>query len=362
MKALKPLMRWMFDLTFDTLARPYIVKAWEAARINQINQRNEVIPCPYCGSTGSEFVSRWVIDHPDFFGLFDDSQDRLRVVYGLSLKRFMPSFLYLKYREKALETLLGRSHIDYRRCLACDLTFQNYPHTAQSVNFYYRELYRARHLDRDARSGVELYGRDDRRWIGQQAQIGRYFLQATGLAAPARVLEIGCAEGWACKYLQDNGITAFGIEPSIPMVNYARQVLGLQNVIAASYTTDSYPAESFDGAFSHHVIEHIYDLRGLLSALAKHLKIGGYVLVQTPCIDNVQPPHSYGRVLSGGHIYGFSEKFLRQAFASHGFEVLECRQTPCDLAELGAEDVIADLGISAWADDPCGISVLARKK
>ncbi len=250
MKALKPFMRRMFDLAFDALARPYIVRTWEAARINQINRQGETMPCPYCGNATSEFVSRWVIDHPDFFGLFDDNQARLRAIYGLNLKRFMPSFLYFRYREKALETLRGRSYVDYRRCSACDLIFQNYPHTAQSVDFYYRELYRARHLNRDTQNGMELYGRADRRWVGQQEQIGRYFLQASGLVAPVKILEIGCAEGWACKYLQDNGFTAYGVEPSVPMVNYAPACVGAcKNVTAASYTPDSYPAESFDGAF-----------------------------------------------------------------------------------------------------------------
>jgi hypothetical protein len=51
---------------------------------------------------------------------------------------------------------------------------------------------------------------------------------------------------------------------------------------------------------------------------------------------------------------------LRNAFTQYGFEILECKKTPCDLSELDKADM-ALYGTTVWADDPGGISILARK-
>jgi 2-polyprenyl-3-methyl-5-hydroxy-6-metoxy-1,4-benzoquinol methylase len=225
---------------------------------------------------------------------------------------------------------------------------------------YYREFYRLRSQKKHTEVDVEVFGRSDQRWVYQQELIGKYFLKATRLPTASRILDMGSAEGLVCKYLECRGMSAYGIEPARPMVNYAKHVLHLQNVICCSYSADVYPNGFFDGIVTHHVVEHMVDIRGLFAAMSKHLKQGGYLLLQTPCLDNLKSPAAYKRILFGDHVYCYSEKFLRNVFTQYGFEILECKKAPCDLSELDEAEV-APYGTTVWADDPGGISILAKK-
>jgi cyclopropane fatty-acyl-phospholipid synthase-like methyltransferase len=356
--------RLLFDFLFLMFAQPRILRAWKHAYINRFNRQKINIKCPYCSYDKSEHVHRWTIDWTnepvDYFGLFDNDQDRLNMIYGKNLTRILPAKALSRYLEKSLKLLNGRSYVDYRRCPECDLVFQNFPHTPASKEFYYREFYRLRYQKKHPETDVEVYGRSDQTWMYQQELIAKYFLQATQLPSSSRILDIGCAEGHVCKYLEHRQMIAFGIEPSVPMVNYAKHVLHLQNVIGGNYSADVYPTEFFDGIITHHVVEHIVEIRPFFAAMSKHLKQDGYLLLQTPCIDNLKSPTDYKRTLFGDHVYCYSEKFLRNALKQYGFEILECKNAPCDLSELDKADM-TPYGTTAWADDPGGISILAKK-
>jgi 2-polyprenyl-3-methyl-5-hydroxy-6-metoxy-1,4-benzoquinol methylase len=330
---------------------------WRKAKISRINKKGTVFACPYCGDTRSEVVLTWRIT--DHYGLFDDSPSRLNRLYAAALSPSLPREQAARRRSETLKALSGLSQVDFRKCRSCDLVYQNYPHTSASVNFYYRNLYRLPWQETHVESGTEIYGRSDERWTFQQQSIGTYFLSATGIPEGSKVIDVGCAEGIVCEYLKGRGIEAFGIDASLPMTNYARLVLGLDNIYCDDYSTGLFPQAFFDGIVSHHTIEHVPDVRGFFDALSKQLRIGGYLLIQTPCFDNLIRPEDYNEALQGGHIYCFSEGFLRSALESRGFEIMELKRTPCDLSQLDSS-LVAPFNTTVWADDPGGISILAR--
>jgi len=341
------------------LGRRRILAAWDQAEINRVNSANLVIPCPYCGSSESRLVSRWRIT--DLFGLFDTDVNRLRTIYALDLPGFIGTKVTSRYRHLALRWLSGRSYVEYRRCGQCDLVFQNFPHTPASAKFFYQNLYRLPDQQEDQGTGQGIYGRDDERWVSQQRLIGEAFLRATSLPPGSRILDAGCAEGLVCQYLEEQGMEGHGLETSAAMANYAQAALHLDHIKCEDYTSASYPEGFFDGIVSHHVVEHVVEPYAFFDALAHHLKVGGYLMLQVPCLDNLKTAADHEKILQGGHIYCFSEAFLRGALEDRGFFLIDCRHTPCDLKELPTAQV-TKWKTSRWADDPCSISILARRQ
>jgi SAM-dependent methyltransferase len=144
------------------------------------------------------------------------------------------------------------------------------------------------------------------------------------------------------------------------MVNYARRVLGLDNIMCEGYSVASFPESYFDGIVSHHVIEHTVRIRDFVLALSQHLKPGGLLLLQCPCIDSLTSAEEFSFIMSGGHVYAFSETFLTRLLTQYGFDILEVRRSPMDLTLLEPVDR-GEWNTTAWADDPGSISLLCRK-
>lgn len=349
----------LFHFLFSKFAQPRVLRTWEQADINRINRERIIIPCPYCGHSQSEFILRWTITN--HFGLFDNDEHRLNVLYGRKIKYVLPRSALLAYRVKALDLLRGRSYVDYRRCLACGLIFQNFPHEPSAKKFYYRHLYRLAYAlhkrHRNAGCDEGLFGRDNPDFAKRKESIAKYFLYKTRLEQGAKILDVGCAEGIVCRYFVRKGLVAYGIEPSEQMVNYAKRKLQLDNITCDALSPDTYAAEFFDGIVTHHVLEHVVDIRVFFVSISRCLKLRGYLLLQTPCSD---APTDYSKILLGDHLYAFPERFLRELLVLYGFEILECKKTPDDLSKLDASEVTAS-GVSIWGDVPYGISILARK-
>jgi len=312
------------------------------------------LPCPYCGTRRGSWYCRWAID--EHFGLFESSDAKRSILYGTVLPVWMPQRVKSLCREEGFQRICGTRFVRYRRCDQCELVYQDFPHRQDVVSAYYRRWYRVE--CQNPKDGS--FGRSDARWIGQQQQLADYFLTASTLRAGDRVLDVGCAEGWSCDRFERAGLVAHGIEPSAQMVTFARARLGLRNARCGEYAAASYPEAFFDGIVSHHVVEHLVDLRVFAEAIGKHLKRGGWFLLQTPCSDTLMNDGDRAEICRGGHIYCFSKSFAERFVREVGLEIVESRITPLRRDDLLPEDR-GPWNTSRWADDPGGVSVLARK-
>lgn len=346
---------------YKTLFLPRLKALWAHARLNEINHNGIMLNCPYCGQKATNQVVHRAQLEADFIGLFDDDEKRLGKIYLLDCK-FLSAFASsIKLaRRMILENLAKYSWIDYLRCDSCGLVYQNYSHKESSLHYYYGTLYRALYEDVDS-DGEVIYGRSDSEFVGRKTVLMDYFFDIIRPGGDFKVLDIGCAEGISVKYLQEHGIDAHGIEPSRPMSDYARKVLGLQNVICGSYSKALFSEKSFDAILCHHVLEHVLDFDEFLNIICVHLKENGMLLLQVPCFDNLEIPSDYQHVLRGGHIYCFSEAFLLRLLEKKRFEIINVRKTPCDLSKLEVTSRAVGYKVSAWGDEPCGISILAKK-
>jgi SAM-dependent methyltransferase len=136
-----------------------------------------------------------------------------------------------------------------------------------------------------------------------------------------RLLEVGCGAGFFLKTAARAGWQVEGIELSDEASRFASERLQLP--IRRERAEDApIAAGSFDAAAMFDVIEHLFDPRSVLTAIARALVPGGLVVISTPNYDSASR-HLLGvdwAVLSPlEHVYYFTEKSLRCLLEATGF-------------------------------------------
>ena len=115
-------------------------------------------------------------------------------------------------------------------------------------------------------------------------------LAEAGVSNPS-ICELGSGTGWLASMLGSIGET-LGVELSDVAVQRARQRYSHVAFECADVLTWNYPAERFDVAVSHEVIEHVIDQRRYVDVAYEILKPGGHFVLTTPNARTVQamPP------------------------------------------------------------------------
>jgi SAM-dependent methyltransferase len=136
-----------------------------------------------------------------------------------------------------------------------------------------------------------------------------------------RLLEVGCGAGFFLKAAARAGWQVEGIELSTEASRFAVERLELPIRRERAEDAPIKPA-SFDAAAMFDVIEHLFDPRAVLTAIARALAPGGTLVISTPNIDAASR-YLLGRdwaVLSPlEHVYYFSEDSLRRLLEATGF-------------------------------------------
>jgi 2-polyprenyl-3-methyl-5-hydroxy-6-metoxy-1,4-benzoquinol methylase len=99
----------------------------------------------------------------------------------------------------------------------------------------------------------------------------------------ARVLDVGCGEGWFTGALARAGREAVGIDVAQEPLRRAREREGGLDVRLVP-AEGPWPLEdvSFDAVWAGEVIEHVADTAGWLSELRRVLRSGGALVLSTP--------------------------------------------------------------------------------
>lgn len=168
---------------------------------------------------------------------------------------------------------------------------------------------------------------------------GRFLLaRVTSLSreldAPARVLDVGCGEGFFTAQLAQAGAIALGVDVSEEALRRARSrhaQLQLQAIApGATWPLDD---ASFDLAWAGEVIEHVADTAGWLSEVRRVLRPRGELLLSTPAHGRLM---LLALALSGrrfdrhfdplsDHLRFYSARSLRGLLDDFGFDDIEVR-------------------------------------
>lgn len=176
--------------------------------------------------------------------------------------------------------------------------------------------------------------------------VARTLHQLVETNAPAFVpdgilLDIGCGNGRFLSNMQALGWNAQGVEFSETGVQACRKS-GLA-VHHGTLESAAFASDSFDVVTARHLIEHLPDPSGFVREVARILKPGGTLLLETPNAD------SLGRAWLGPkwfanevprHIFLFNEKNLELLLTRNGLQKQASRQSTTPKILLNSVDYV----------------------
>jgi 2-polyprenyl-3-methyl-5-hydroxy-6-metoxy-1,4-benzoquinol methylase len=165
---------------------------------------------------------------------------------------------------------------------------------------------------------------DERDSLNFHAHVWRARLKriASFIPPPADLLDVGCSFGGFALETARAGYRASGIDVSAYAVEEAAK-RGL-NAYRADLEDHPFADESFDVVTMIEVVEHISQPKRAFESLAKLIRPGGLLVIQTANFDGLQAKRlgsNYNYYLPG-HLFYYSKGNLRKILTEHGFSNL----------------------------------------
>jgi methionine biosynthesis protein MetW len=177
-------------------------------------------------------------------------------------------------------------------------------------------------------------------------------------AAPGRVLDVGCSDGYLAGELRDRGHRVTGVD--------LKAHDGVKDRVDRFVTADldrGLP-EELDGPYDvvvlADVLEHTREPQSLLAELRTHIGPAARVLVSVPNFGHWYPRtrvavgrFDYDRrgILDRDHVRFFTKRSFERLIADAGYRVVQERGTglPLEVAERGAADAASAASSSGFA-------------
>ena len=102
----------------------------------------------------------------------------------------------------------------------------------------------------------------------------------TARVAGARVVDLGCGTGRIGSWLLAHGAREIaGVDLCAPMLERARARGIYASTVQASITATGLPGDSFDGAITSLVLDHVADLAGFFAEAQRLVRPGGWLAI-----------------------------------------------------------------------------------
>jgi 2-polyprenyl-3-methyl-5-hydroxy-6-metoxy-1,4-benzoquinol methylase len=187
-----------------------------------------------------------------------------------------------------------------------------------------------------------------------------------------RLLDMGCGLGFFLKAMAPYANWgAYGCEISPAAVRYAREKLGLQNVICGRLEDADFPQSSFDVITMWDVIDHILRPDLLLKRCHALLREGGICFIRTPNILIHLPRARLIKLLRGmrpgvaylqarDHLHHYSMPSIRRLLKRNGFSRVEfVHLHPIQSVSRNASKFVGGVK-KAWFEVVRGLAITSR--
>lgn len=152
-----------------------------------------------------------------------------------------------------------------------------------------------------------------------QMEQARDFVEQFSLRG-ARVMEVGCGDGFFLEALRTAGAEVFGIEPSARQRDLA--VSRGHEVELGQLSNERRLKRPFDAFVTRQVFEHVEDMRDFLLSIRCNLRLGAHGLVEVPNLDLLAAEARFFDFIPE-HINYFSPRTLALVLELAGYSVLE---------------------------------------
>jgi SAM-dependent methyltransferase len=214
---------------------------------------------------------------------------------------------------------LGEEHpvgsgYDVVSCSACGFAFADTAAKQADFDRLYSE--ESKYADSATSTGAGSADWDVSRLRRVASDIREFVGSSDGLIA-----DIGCANGGLLKELKQLGFQELlGVDPSATCVHNAEAASGVQAVVGSLFDLGSLPDASLGGAILSHVLEHVCDLQGAITALDKKLASGAWLYIEVPdALRYKELLCSPFQDFNTEHINHFSVRCLENFVGLHGF-------------------------------------------
>jgi 2-polyprenyl-3-methyl-5-hydroxy-6-metoxy-1,4-benzoquinol methylase len=209
--------------------------------------------------------------------------------------------------------------IDILQCRACGHVFSSFAANPHYDGFWGDEVGQDGHIYWSKARG-RMHGDFARRFL-----VGR----------SGRLLDMGCGLGFFLKAISRyTDWEGYGCEISAAAVRYARETLGLRNVIQTRLEDSDLKPGSFDIVTMWDVLEHVLHPDPLLQRCHALLREGGLCFIRTPNVSLHLPRARLVRLLLGmrphiaylqarDHLHHYSMSSIRRLLERNGFAHVE---------------------------------------
>ena len=159
------------------------------------------------------------------------------------------------------------------RCPACLLTFAHPQPEEATIIAYYNGMYSDLALE---------FNEQKMQWAQRSARGYLATLKKHGHLEKKTLLDLGGGLGYYTRAFKEEGFETTLVEPDPVSAQFARDVLGLDNVVETGIETYGEKcAKTYDIVFLRHVIEHYADPAGLIGSIDKLLSENGILIIET---------------------------------------------------------------------------------
>jgi SAM-dependent methyltransferase len=142
----------------------------------------------------------------------------------------------------------------------------------------------------------------------------------------ARMLDVGCAAGFALETFQELGYDVYGVEISKSMAAESGRKIGAERVHHGPLESNLFDGKRFDVITLWDVVEHVEDPIALLKLASSLLSENGILLIETQNVASL-----FARVMGlrwqhykfQEHLYHFDPRTIRTLFEKAGLELVE---------------------------------------